>query len=151
MCGGTIWKFLLRVSARNPLLPAEPLASTFCRVLLHPAFSLPGAQICRSLPEASTLVAALVARWLCARPSPEGWVPVAAQAGPAEAGVGRLGLGEDGRGEPRRKQLGRQGPSLRPVGRCHLQVSQPGASSAPRPLSDPEVLLGFELGCRRGH
>lgn len=90
-------------------------------------------------------------RWLCARPSPEGLGPVAAQAGPAEAGVGRLGLGEDGRGEPRRKQPGRQDPGLRPVGRCHLQVSQPGASRAPRPLSDPEVLLAFELSCRREH
>lgn len=109
------------VSARNPLLPAEPLASTFCRVLTPWGADLqvpPGGQH----PDGGRL---WWHRWLCARPSPEGLGPVAAQAGPAEAGVGRLGLGEDGRGETRRKQLGRQDPGLRPVGRCHLQCWEP--------------------------
>lgn len=72
-------------------------------------------------------------RWRCARPSPEGRGPRAAQAGPARAGVGRLGQGEDGRGAPGREQRGCQEIGRRPLRRCRLQVSPRGAPIAPTP------------------
>lgn len=151
MCGGTIWKFPLRVSARKPLLPAEPLASTFCRVLLHPAFSHSlGRRFAGPSRRPAPGWRLWWHRWLCARPSPEGRGPVAAQAGPAEAGVGRLGLGEDGRVEPRRKQPGRQDPGLRP--RRSLPPPVLGALMCTRQnalslSSIPSQNLGSEVTC----